>query len=205
MKKAPSKKSAEKSPSKKEEEPEDESSGHAHGHDHGDGTCCDHDHGSEHDYEFELGIRPYKHEDYRELKAVWKAGEIISDETDSAKALKENLEKRTGGFQIFVAEVVAIETKTGKPTGAAQLAGGVIVTYDGRRAYIYHFAVHPEFRGVGLGTALLETCEHQAKMWGAKHLRLMSRTDAAREGARRLYEKHGWKAEPGLCQYKKEL
>ncbi len=36
-------------------------------------------------------------------------------------------------------------------------------------------------------------------------MRLMSRTDAGRAGARRLYEKHGWICEPNLCQYKKEI
>ena len=191
-----------KTRSKKMAEPEADH-GHNHGHDHGDGGCCEHDHGAS--LEFELGIRAYKPEDYRELKAVWKAGEIVVDETDSAKALKECLLKRKDSFQVFVAEVLALDPKTGKPSGAQQLAGGVIVTYDGHRAYIYHFAVHPDFRGVGLGAALLETCEHQAKLWGAKHIRLMSRTDAAREGARRLYESHGWTAESKLIQYKKDL
>lgn len=177
--------------------------GHSHGHDHGDGEMCDHDHGG--GCEFELAIRAYKPEDYRELKAIWKTGEIVVDETDSAKAIKESLVKRKDGFQIFVAEIIAIDPKTAKPSGAIQLAGGVIVTFDGHRAYIYHFAVHPDFRGVGLGEALLETCEHQARLWGSKHLRLMSRTDAAREGARRLYEKNGWKSESSLIQYKKDL
>jgi len=197
------KKSQPKTRAKKKAEPEEElDHGHSHGHDHGDGECCDHDHGS---CEFELAIRPYKAEDYRDLKAIWKAGEIVIDETDSAKALKESLEKRKDSYQIFVAEILAVDPKTGKPSGISQLAGGVIVTFDGHRAYIYHFAVHPEFRGVGLGEALIETCEHQARLWGAKHLRLMSRTDAVREGARRLYEKRGWTAETKLVQYRKDL
>jgi ribosomal protein S18 acetylase RimI-like enzyme len=171
-------------------------------------ACCDHDHG-EHDHglscDFELGIRPYKPEDYRELKAVWKLGDIVLDETDSARVLKTNLETRRGSFQVFVAEIAAVDPQTGKPAGIKRLAGGVTITFDGHRAYIYHFAVHPDFRGVGLGTALLETCEHQAQLWGAKHLRLMSRVDAGRAGARKLYEKHGWKCEVGLCQFKKDL
>ena len=198
------KKSQSKTRAKKIVEPEEmEDHGNTHGHDHGDGECCDHDHGA--DCEFELAIRTYTPQDYRELKAIWKAGEIITDETDSAKALKENIEKRPNGFQVFVAEILAVDPKTGKPSGARSLAGGVIVTFDGHRAYIYHFAVHPDFRGVGLGGALIETCEHQARLWGAKHLRLMSRTDPAREGARRLYEKSGWKTEPALIQMKKDL
>jgi len=199
MKKSESKTRAKKKA--KPQEPEDH--GHDHGHDHGDGECCGHDHGA--GCEFELAIRPYKSEDYRELKAIWKQGEILIDETDSAKALKENLEKRANGFQVFVAEVIAVDPKTGKPSGARQLTGGVIVTFDGHRAYVYHFAVHADFRGVGLGAALIEQCEHQARLWGAKHLRLMSRTDAAREGARRLYENQGWKKETNLVQYKKDL
>src|SRR5437762_9003252 len=82
----------------------------AHSHDHGDGVCCNHEHGPSCD--FELGIRPYKPEDYRELKAVWKLGEIVTDDTSSARALKQNLEKRKGSFQVFVAEVIAINVRS---------------------------------------------------------------------------------------------
>lgn len=177
--------------------------GHDHGHDHGDG-CCGHDHG-ECGPELEINVRPFRSEDYRELKAIWKAGEIIVDESDSLKALKESLSRRKNGFQLFVAEARAVDAQNGKHLSKGRIAGGVIVTFDGHRANIYHFAVHPDFRGVGLGQALLTCCEDQARAWGAKHLRLMSRTDAARAGARRLYEKAGWMREDKLVQYKKEL
>ena len=190
--------SAKKS-SRKAASPETHEHGPDCGHDH---SACDHEHG--HGGGIEIGIRLYKPEDYRALKAVWKAGEILVDDTDSAKALKENTEKRKHSFRIFVAEAQPLD-EAGKPAEPAMLAAGVICTFDGRRVYLYHFAVHPDFRGLGLGSALLETCEHQAKLWGAKHLRLMSRTDPARASARSLYEKHGWLAQKNLCQYSKEL
>lgn len=175
----------------------------AHQHDEScahDHACCEHDHGGG----VEIGIRLYRPEDYRALKAVWKAGDISVDDTDNAKALKENCEKRKHSFRIFVAEAQPLAA-SGKIAGEPLLAAGVICTFDGRRVYLYHFAVHPDFRGLGLGTALLETCEHQARLWGAKHLRLMSRTDAHRASARGLYEKLGWSAQKELCQYSKTL
>jgi ribosomal protein S18 acetylase RimI-like enzyme len=173
----------------------------------GDACGCGHDHGDgEHaGPELEINVRPFRGEDYRELKAIWKSGEIVIDESDSLKALKENLTRRKNGFQLFVAEARAVDPHNGKSLSKGRIAGGVILTYDGHRAYIYHFAVHPDFRGVGLGQALLDCCEDQARAWGAKHLRLMSRTDPARAGARRLYAKAGWTRDDSLCQFKKEL
>lgn len=169
------------------------------GHDH---SRCDHDHGS--GGGVEIGIRLYRPEDYRALKAMWKAGDIAVDDTDNAKALKENSEKRKHSFRIFVAEAQPLDA-SGKAAGEPLLAAAVICAFDGRRVYLYHFTVHPDFRGLGLGTALLETCEHQARLWGARHLRLMSRTDPTRASARGLYEKLGWSAQKELCQYSKML
>ncbi len=162
---------------------------------------CNHDHprGG-----LEVGIRLYKPEDYRELKEVWKLGEISCDDTDSARSLKENAEKRKHSYRIFVAEAKTLDA-AGRPTGKPRVVAGVICTFDGKRVCIYHFAVHPEFRGLGLATALLETCEHQAKLWGARHMRLMSRTDASRDAARRLYLKNGWEASKNLCQFSKTI
>jgi len=39
-----------------------------------------------------------------------------------------------------------------------QLAGSLLCGHDGRRAYIYHVAVLPQFRGHGLGRVLVEHC-----------------------------------------------
>ena len=52
---------------------------------------------------------------------------------------------------------------------------------------MYHLAVDPEFRMAGVGRVLLETCEQQAKLWGARHMRLTSLIDDCRIAARRTF------------------
>lgn len=37
-----------------------------------------------------------------------------------------------------------------------RIIGAILVGNDGRRGYIYHTAVHPDFRGKGFGKALVE-------------------------------------------------
>ncbi|MFH0937962.1 MAG: GNAT family N-acetyltransferase [Planctomycetota bacterium] len=150
-----------------------------------------------------LQIRPYKPQDFRQLCAIWKAADIILDDTDTAKALRQNL--RRDGYQVFVAESRTIDEHTHQFIGKPRLAGGVIVTFDGHRGYIYHFVVHRDFRGMGLGRALLETCERQAKFWGAQHLRLTSRVDSSRAVARKLYQSLGWIRDDSICAYDKKI
>jgi GNAT superfamily N-acetyltransferase len=150
-------------------------------------------------------IRPYRAADFKDLLALWKAGDISLDESDTARAYAENFKKRKDGWQIFVAEARWLNPVTRRPAGKARVAGGVILTFDGHRSYVYHFVVHADFRGLGLGRALLETCEQQAELWGARHLRLTARTDAARAVAHQLYESAGWNADRSLWVFKKDL
>ena len=49
-----------------------------------------------------------------------------------------------------------------------QLAGTAVVAYDGWRAYIYHIAVAPFARGLGLGRALLAEAEADLTAQGAR-------------------------------------
>ena len=177
----------------------DSGAGHVHG------PECDHGHGHDHDQVCELRIRQYQPADYKALIGVWKAADIDLDDTDSLKAIEHNLKRNKNGYRIFVAEAQMVDARTNTPNGKPRLAGGVITTYDGRRAYIYHLAVHPDFRSVGLGQALLETCEHQAQLWEAKYLRLTARTNASRAAARKMYEESGWKADQSIWVYHKTL
>ncbi len=41
---------------------------------------------------------------------------------------------------------------------ASRLIGAVLCGHDGRRGYIHHLAVHPDYRKHGIGSALMEHC-----------------------------------------------
>jgi ribosomal protein S18 acetylase RimI-like enzyme len=168
--------------------PEDKAGAHDHGHSHGEGEdCC---HGPH--LICEMHLRLFKAEDYKGLAATWKASGIETDETDSASAISKNLSENKNSFRIFVGEACLLDADSEKPVSKPTIAGGVILTHDGRRAHVYHLAVHPEFRGGGLGKALLEQCEGQAKMWGFNHLRMSVRANSGNPAAYKLCQSKGW-------------
>ena len=187
-----------KEPSAKRQEPQSQSNG-AHQH----GPHCNHDHGHGH-AGIMAEIRLYKKTDHKSLTEIWKAGHIEMDETDTPAAIEKNIKTRKNGYRLFVIGTQEMD-EDGKPVGKPRVAGGATLTFDGRRAYVYHFAIHPDFRGLGLGRALLATCEHQAGEWGATHLRLTARSDGSRAIAQKLYESEGWKASKDLLVYGKTL
>lgn len=73
---------------------------------------------------------------------------------------------------------------------------------DHKRAYMYGFRVRPAYRGLGIGSRLLQLAESDLVDRGYRRICLnVSRTNHA---ARRLYERSGYQvvsAEPGVWSY----
>jgi ribosomal protein S18 acetylase RimI-like enzyme len=152
----------------------------------------------------ELCVRRYRNEDFPQLNAVWNACHIELDETDTAEAVAANLEQRANTYRIFVAAAQLVNTATEEPAGPARLVGGALITFDGHRSYIYHLAVDPSFRDAGVGRVLLETCQRQAQLWGARHMRLTSLNDGSRADAQRMYMAAGWRRRKELWVFSKD-
>lgn len=53
------------------------------------------------------------------------------------------------------------------------LSGTAVATFDGWRAYIYHVAVAPECRGMGLARELMDQAEQHLTVAGAQRIYLM--------------------------------
>jgi ribosomal protein S18 acetylase RimI-like enzyme len=162
-----------------------------------DPNCCHH-------HDCVVRIRLYQPRDYRALREIWQAGHIHMDDRDSAQSLARNIKERKNGYRIFTVEL-EMTGHNGRSTSKSAIAAGAIVTFDGHRAHLYHFAVHPDFRGLGIGRALLETCEHQARQWGARQMRLTARSDGSRAVAQHIYESSGWIHEEDIWMYRKDL
>jgi N-acetylglutamate synthase len=56
--------------------------------------------------------------------------------------------------------------------GGNRLVGTILGGHDGRRGYIYHLAVHPEYRGRGIGRQLAEACLSALKAEGINKVHL---------------------------------
>lgn len=83
--------------------------------------------------------------DYDEMLAMWKAtpgmGLSASDEPCQLRVFLD----RNPGLSF-----AAVDEETGR------MAGTVLGGHDGRRGFLYHLAVLPEFRGQGIGEALVQ-------------------------------------------------
>ena len=99
-------------------------------------------------------------DDYDPVVEMWKAVEMYRPSVDGLDHLQEVSRRNPGLFLLAVAE-------------DGRVVGSVIGTYDGRRAYIYHVAVHPDYRRKGYATALIEEVEKRIWALGAQKLRFM--------------------------------
>lgn len=90
-----------------------------------------------------INIRPMTIDDYDEIFAMW---QITSKRALSSADERDQIErylKRNEGLSL-----VAV-------TGG-KIVGTVLAGHDGRRGFIHHMAVLPEFRRRGIGHALAE-------------------------------------------------
>ncbi len=70
------------------------------------------------------------------------------------------------------------------------LLGTILGGFDGRRGYIYHLAVHPDYRGRGLGKLLLNNVVFELRKLGVQkiHLFVFNNNKVAVD----FYHRQGW-------------
>lgn len=71
-----------------------------------------------------------------------------------------------------------------------RVVGCILGGWDGRRGYIHHLAVHPEYQGRGYGRALVEAAHDAFRRLGVPKLHLFVQTDNPRVVG--FYERLGW-------------
>ena len=89
-------------------------------------------------------IRDYRESDYASLLKLWNETELAQPERkDDAGVIKRCNDM---GGCLLVLENAA--------TG--EIIGSSWMTWDGRRIYLHHFGIHPNWQNLGLGTKLAE-------------------------------------------------
>lgn len=71
-----------------------------------------------------------------------------------------------------------------------RMIGTVIANYDGRRGWINHLAIDPEYRGIGFGGDLIEAAEAFLKERGA--LVISALIEDVNTPSMSCFEKHGF-------------
>ena len=80
-------------------------------------------------------------------------------------------------------------------TDGPVIVGVVLCGHDGRRGYVYHLAVDPDYRTRGLGKRLLEECLHGLRGAGVKRALILVASD--NPGGREFWHRRGWEEVPG--------
>lgn len=97
-------------------------------------------------------IRPFKMADYYEVKALWKKSGLEMRPGDSRKEIEVKLRRDPDLFLVA-------ETDCG-------IVGSVIGAWDGRRGWIYHLGVLPQFQRKGVASRLVREVERRMKAKG---------------------------------------
>jgi ribosomal protein S18 acetylase RimI-like enzyme len=79
------------------------------------------------------------------------------------------------------------------------LAGTVAATFDGRRGFIYHLAVRPEYQKQGIGKMLLDRIVVELQKRNAKKINLFVRKDNL--SAMEFYSHQGWERRRDIQVY----
>ena len=123
-------------------------------------------------------IRAYKPADYKEVILIWEVtGMGGSVRGDNNVVIKDSLD--IGGEFL-----VMIDTKTNKLVGTSWM------TFDGRRLYLHHFGIDPDFQNQGLGKKLTRATLNLAKQ---KNRQIKLEVHRNNKTAIALYKKFGFK------------
>lgn len=135
-------------------------------------------------------IHTFSPQDTPEALALWKVtpGIGISD-VDEPPKIAAYLERNPG--LSFVARF------------EGRLAGAVLCGTDGRRGYLHHLAVAPEFRHQNIGTDLVEHCLDGLQALGISKCHLF--VYGGNDEGRAFWEKVGWKLRTDLVIMSKDI
>lgn len=98
-------------------------------------------------------IRPMTKEDYDEVYAMWQTtSKRALSNADSREQIERYLDRNAGMSQVAVAD--------------GKIVGTVLVGHDGRRGFIHHMAVMPQYRRKGIGHSLANTAIEKIKAEG---------------------------------------
>ncbi|MBN1662833.1 MAG: GNAT family N-acetyltransferase [Deltaproteobacteria bacterium] len=109
----------------------------------------------------EMTVLPMTIDLYDEVFALWQQTDGIGlSSADSQDAIRSFLERNRG--LSFMASM------NGK------IVGAILAGHDGRRGYLYHLAVHPNYRRLGFGRKLVEHSLQALKKQGIQKCHLFA-------------------------------
>lgn len=138
-----------------------------------------------------MDIRVMTIDDYDGLYALWLAcrGMGLNDVDDSPEGIARYLERNPS--TCFVA------------VDSGRMVGCIMAGHDGRRGYIYHTAVHPDCRKLGIGARLVDAALDALKAEGITKVALV--VFSQNENGNAFWERMGFTLREDLCYRNKNL
>ena len=137
-----------------------------------------------------VAVCPMTMADYDDVYDLWlnTPGMGVNDHDDSPEGIGRFLERNPGCC--FVAKSVE------------GIVGTILAGHDGRRGYLYHAAVLPEMRGLGVGRALVDAAVGALKRQGVGKAGL--HVFSSNEVGNRFWEKYGFdiRKDVNYCSYR---
>ncbi len=116
-------------------------------------------------------------DDYDKIYQLWESSDNIGlSKADSLFSIEKFLERNPG--MSFVA------------WDGDKIVGAVLCGHDGRRGYIHHLMVHPDYRRQGLGRSLVGRCMYALTRIGIQKCHLFIFED--NENGTAFWESLGW-------------
>jgi ribosomal protein S18 acetylase RimI-like enzyme len=101
-----------------------------------------------------LRIREFKIDDYSIIRELWEEASLELRPGDDLEDIKLKLQRDPDLFLVAEQD--------------GRIVGSVIGGWDGRRAWIYHLAVSPNYQRKGIGAGLVQELEKRLVAKGAK-------------------------------------
>jgi ribosomal protein S18 acetylase RimI-like enzyme len=106
-----------------------------------------------------MQIREFQMADYDAVIALLRIAGIPLGRTDEQAGIIHKLERDPDLF------LVGVEND--------EMIGAVMGTYDGRRGWINHLAIHPNYQGRGYGAAIVAQLEERLRNQGCQKINLL--------------------------------
>lgn len=104
----------------------------------------------------EITVRPVVINDYDSLLALWNSTEQSKRALNPVDDSREGIERylKRNPTTCFLAE------------SEGRIIGVILTGHDGRRAIVHHMCVHPDYRGKGIATMLVQRAEEALRKEG---------------------------------------
>ena len=123
-----------------------------------------------------MEIVQFNMEMYNEVYNIWNETGVSLGAADTEEHIKRSLDYSKDLFLVG-----KIENK---------IVAVVLGAYDGRRGYVHHLAVDPEFQKFGYGRMMMEELHSRFKQKDVKKVHLFIEIDNV--GVKEFYLKMGW-------------